>query len=116
MAWQRAWNTRDDASRADELTQAATENVRFTDILTDVQGRDALGVEIGRQQNTLGLDGELRLDDRVEVFATVDSEPTLIRVRAQIVAPQGDDIHLVDYIRLQDGRVERMSGYLSPAP
>ncbi len=113
LAWQRAWNTRDEASRADELSEAATEDVRFTDIVTDIRGRDALGAEIGRQQDT--LDGELRLDDRVEVFASVDAEPILIRLPAQIAVPQGGAVRIVDYIRLRDGRIERLSGFPSPA-
>ncbi len=110
-SWQQAWNTHDEAVRADELGQAVTEDVRFTDLVTDVRGREALGLEIERQQDA--VDGELRLDDRVEVFASADGEPILVRVPAQIVFPQGGSIRVVDYVRLRDGRVERLSGFPS---
>ena len=113
LAWQRAWNTRDEASRADALNEAATADVRFTDLVTDIRGRDPLGVEIGRQQDA--LDGELHLDDRVEVFASVDGEPFVIRVPARIVVPPDTTIRIIDYIRLRDGRIERLSGFPSPA-
>lgn len=112
IAWQRAWNARNVSSRADDLSEAATEDVRFTDLLTDVRGRDALGAEIGRQQEA--LDGELRLDDRVEVFATMDGEPILIRQSAQITLPQGGAIHITNYVRLQSGRIQRLSGFPTP--
>ena len=69
------------------MSNAATEDVRFTDVVTEIRGRDALGVEIGRQQD--GINAELRLDDRVEVFASVGGEPILIRLPAQIVVPEG---------------------------
>jgi hypothetical protein len=104
IAWQRAWNARNEASRADDLSEAATEDVRFTDLLTDVQGRQALGAEIGRQQQA--LDGELRLGDRVEVFATMNGQPILIRQSAQITLPQDGAIHVTNYVRLQ-----RLSGF-----
>jgi len=113
LAWQRAWNASSEPSRTDELRAAATEDVRFTDLLTDVQGRAALVVEIQRQQEVLG--GELRLDDRVEVFATADAQPILIRQSAQIVLPQGGTYRIVNYVRLRDGRIERLSGFPSSA-
>ncbi len=113
-AWQRAWNADDEASRSEALNDAATEDVRFTDLLTDIRGRDALGVEIGRQHDA--LNAELRLEDRVEVFASAGNEPILLRVAAQLVLPQGDPIHVVDYLRLREGRIERLSGFPSPAP
>lgn len=113
LAWERAWNTLDDASRADALREAATDDVRFTDLLTDVPGRDALGAEIGRQQETLG--GTLELSDRVEVFATFDAQPVLVRQSAQIALPQGGVIRVVNYVRLRDGRIERLSGFPSSA-
>ena len=113
LAWERAWNTRDDASRADALSEAATEAVRFTDLLTDVRGRDALGAEIGRQQDALG--GSLELSDRIEIFATVGADPVLVRQSAEIVLPQGGVIRVVNYVRLRDGRIERLSGFPSSA-
>ncbi|TFH32379.1 MAG: hypothetical protein E4H00_01560 [Myxococcales bacterium] len=112
IAWQRAWNARNEASRAEDLSEAATQDVRFTDLLTDVRGREALGAEIGRQQET--LDGELRLDDRVEVFATMDGQPILIRQSAQITLRQGGPIHLTNYVRLEHGRIQRLSGFPTP--
>lgn len=36
----RAWNTPDQAALLEELRIATTEDVRFTDLLTDVQGRE----------------------------------------------------------------------------
>lgn len=108
-AWQEAWNARDEAQRTAELSQAATDDVRFTDLVSDVRGRDALGLEIGRQQDA--VDGELRLDDRMEVFASMGGQSILIRVPAEIVFSQGGSIRVVDYIRLRDGRVERLSGF-----
>lgn len=113
MAWERAWNTRDDASRADALSEAATEAVRFTDLLTDVRGLEALGAEIGRQQDALG--GSLELSDRLEIFATVGADPVLVRQSAEIVLPQGGVIRVVNYVRLRDGRIERLSGFPSSA-
>ncbi len=113
LAWEKAWNTRDDASRADALSEAATEAVRFTDLLTDVRGRDALGAEIGRQQDALG--GSLELSDRLEIFATVGADPVLVRQSAEIVLPQGGVIRVVNYVRLRDGRIERLSGFPSSA-
>ena len=113
LAWERAWNTRDDASRADALSEAATEAVRFTDLLTDVRGRDALGAEIGRQQDLLG--GTLELSDRVEIFAAVGAEAVLVRQSAEIVLPQGGVIRVVNYVRLRGGRIERLSGFPSSA-
>lgn len=114
LAWQRAWNARDEADRADALSDAATENVGFTDIVTEVHGREALGIEIGRQQNA--INATLRLDERVEVFAGGGDQPILLRLSAQLRMPQGGAIHVVDYVRLRDGRIEQLSGFPSPAP
>ncbi|MGH1347104.1 MAG: nuclear transport factor 2 family protein [Nannocystales bacterium] len=109
LAWQQAWNTRDDTSRARALNEAVTEDVRFSDAVTDTRGRDALDIEIARQQERLG--GELRLDDRVEVFASVEGEPTLVRVSAELAFPTGGTVRVVDYVRLRDGHIERLSGF-----
>ncbi len=112
LAWQRAWNAHDEGSRADELSEAATENVRFTDLLTDVRGREALSAEMQRQQEALG--GELHLGDRIEVFATVDGNPVLIRQSAEIKLPSGGAFRLTNYVRLNNNQIERLSGFPTP--
>lgn len=108
LAWQRAWNARDELARADALGQAVTEDVRFTDAVADITGRDALGAEIARQIQA--IDAELRFDGRVEVFASAGDEPILVRVPAEIVVA-GHALEVVDYVRLTHGRIERLSGF-----
>lgn len=112
LAWQRAWNAQEEASRANELSEAATEQVRFTDLVTDVRGRQALSAEIQRQQEALG--GELHLGDRVEVFATVDGNPVLIRQSAEIKLPSGGAFRITNYVRLNNNQIERLSGFPTP--
>lgn len=108
-AWQRAWNSGGETTRANELDQATTEDVRFTDLLTDVQGRSALSAEIQRQRDTFS--GELTLDDQFEVFATDDGQAVLIRQAAEIALPGAGALKVVNYVRLRDGRIERLSGF-----
>lgn len=108
-AWQRAWNSGGETTRANELDQATTEDVRFTDLLTDVQGRSALSAEIQRQRDTFS--GELTLNDQVDVFATDDGQAVLIRQAAEIALPGAGALKVVNYVRLRDGRIERLSGF-----
>jgi len=110
-AWQRAWNARDATLRTDALTSAVTEDVRFTNLAVDVRGRESLGAEITRQQAAIA--GQLELDERVEVFVTVDGRPTVVRVRARMRTSQAGTVHITDYVRLRDGRIERLSGFPS---
>lgn len=107
--WQDAWNAPDDAARLAALDDAATDDVRFTDLLTDVQSRDALAAEIARQRSLFAA--TLVLDDDVETFAFDDGAPTLLRVSGRLVLPEGEPIVFVDYVRLRDGRIERLSGF-----
>ncbi len=109
LAWARAWNTDDDTDRLDALREAATEDVRFTDLLTDVQGRAALAAEIRRQRASLG--GELVPDEGVLVHATESGLPLLARQRIRIALTNGGAIDLVNFIRFRNGRIERLSGY-----
>ena len=109
LAWENAWNTRDEAARSEYLGVAATEDVRFTDLLTDVAGRASLGAEIQRQQGT--LDGELVLGKSLQVFAGEGERVWLVRQTAQMVLGSGGALQLVNYARLRDGRIERMSGF-----
>ena len=109
LAWERAWNTRDPADRLGALQLASTDDVRFTDLIVDVQGRTSLSNEIARQLEA--FDYRLSLDDTVRVFATVDGEPRLARQSARIVFNDGSDLGIVNYIRLRRGRIERLSGF-----
>lgn len=109
VRWQDAWNADDDAARLAALDDAATEDVRFTDLLTDVQSRDALAAEIARQRSLFAA--TLVLDDNIETFAFDDGMPTLLRVSGRLILPEGEPIEFVDYVRLRDGRIERLSGF-----
>lgn len=111
LAWARAWNTDDDTDRLEALREAATEDVRFTDLLTDVQGRAALAAEIQRQRESLG--GELIPDGGVLVHATESGLPLLARQRIQIAFANGGAIDLVNFVRFHNGQIERLSGYPS---
>ena len=109
LAWERAWNTRDLADRLEALVTASTENIRFTDLLVDVQGRASLADEIARQVGR--LDYRLSLDDTVDVFATASGEPRLARQSARIVFEDGRSLGVVNYIRFRGGKIERLSGF-----
>lgn len=108
-AWERAWNVADERLRISELDRATTGTVRFTDLLTDVEGREPLAEEIARQRSTLG--GELTLSDEVQVFAFEGGRPTLIRQAAEISIPGAGAVQLTNYVRLREGRIERLAGF-----
>lgn len=113
MQWQNAWNTRNDTLRAEALEAAVTETIHFTNTLVEVYGRDALNVEIGRQQD--GLDARLTLDEDMQVFATDETgEPVLVRVGGYLTLGERATLPVVDYARIVDGRIERFSGFSTP--
>lgn len=113
LAWQDAWNTRDESARMDALRTAATEEVRFTDLLVDVQGYALLSAEISRQQEL--FDGELVLGDTIRTFGGTAGQPRLVRQSLHIALGDSGTIELVNYIRLRDGRIERLSGFPTEA-
>ena len=109
LRWRDAWNADDDAARVSALEDAATEDIRFTDLLTDVQSREALATEIERQRSLFAA--TLVLDDSVEVFAFDGQAPTLLKIRGRLVLEEGEPLEFIDYVRLRDGRIERLSGF-----
>lgn len=109
LAWERAWNLRDVPAQREALDTATTADVRFSDLLVDIQGRDVLLDEIMRQQGL--IDGTLDLGDVVEVHAGDEDTPFLVRHRATITNPGGAVIEILNFIRLREGRIERLSGY-----
>ncbi|MDH3622384.1 MAG: nuclear transport factor 2 family protein [Myxococcales bacterium] len=109
LAWERAWNTPDQAALLEELRIATTEDVRFTDLLTDVQGREPLAAEIRRQQTA--FDSALFLGESLRVFATQGERSLLIRQSAQVIFSDGGTLDVVNYVRFRDGRIERLSGF-----
>ncbi|MEM9729300.1 MAG: hypothetical protein AAF997_11985 [Myxococcota bacterium] len=109
LAWQEAWNERDGAVQAAALDTASTEDVRFSDLLVDVTGRSAVLSEIRRQQSL--LDGTLDLGEPVEVHVGDVDTPVLIRHDAAIWLPDGTQIEIRNFIRLEEGRIERLSGF-----
>ena len=108
-SWETAWNLRDERAQLEALRIAATEDVRFTDLLVDVEGAEPLVAEIRRQQ--AGLVGELILSDTIGVFAVEDDRPRLVRHAVQIVLGDRGTIDIVNFIRLRGGRIERLSGF-----
>ena len=108
-SWERAWNVADSTERIAELSVATTDDVRFTDLLTDVAGREALSEEIERQRGA--LNGELALEDDVRVFAAERGQPTLIRQAAEIAIPDAGAIRVINYVRLRGGQIERLAGF-----
>lgn len=108
-AWERAWSSREADEQREALGRATTEDVRFSDLLVDVQGRDALFAEIQRQQGL--LDGTLDLGDRFEVHLQEGDAARLVRHRATIRSPSGITIEVLNFIRMRDGRIERLAGF-----
>lgn len=108
-AWEQAWNSRVAEEQRDALEQATTENIRFSDLLVDVRGRDALLAEIQRQQGL--LDGTLDLGERFEVHVDEGGTARLLRHRATIRGSGGLDVEVVNFIRLREGRIERLAGF-----
>lgn len=109
VAWQEAWNASDADVRAQQLRRGTTPDVRFTDAIVDLFGRDSLRSEIERQSNAVGI--ELYLDKNAEVFASEGDEPVVLRVPAEIQLDGAASLRVIDYVRLRDGKIERLSGF-----
>ncbi|MDG2303233.1 MAG: hypothetical protein P8R42_01045 [Candidatus Binatia bacterium] len=84
--------------------------VRFTDALTDISGRAALGNEMARNQDLFG-GYEVLLADQVYRYAT-PSGVTYVRHTVNLLFSNGSQSIFTNYVRIRDGRIERLAGFL----
>ncbi len=107
-AWQEAWNIRTAAERLSTLEPAVTDDVRFTDGIADVTGREAVADEMERQQVEFG-GFEVSVADQVNGYTTASGE-TYVRIAVEISTAAGA-LRFTDYARMNGDRIARIAGF-----
>lgn len=106
IAWEEAWNATNAAERTAALERAVTDDVRFTDGIADVTGRDAVAEEMTRQQGGFG-GFEVAVADRAYAYTAANGEE-YVRMAVSIA---GGALEFTDYIVMRDGRMARIAGF-----
>jgi hypothetical protein len=110
-AYLKAWNVTDPAERAELLSRATTDDVRYVDPLADVTGRDGLSAVIGQVQAQFpGVP--------LTLHSGPDTHHDVVRFSWALAPAGGEPVVIgTDSVLLAgDGRFALVTGYLDKVP
>jgi len=101
-----AWNETDGAARLAQIRQAWTENGRYCDPLSDVEGHAAFSAMVEGVQERFG-------GHHLRRTSPIEQHHDQIRFEWEIVSPEGASVVAgVDYGALAaDGRLQQIAGF-----